>query len=105
MPVRVLCWTRNAVFLEPRWNMDQSTGTKSIIVRPLPKVSGLLLRKNTCGTNVARLRISVLFVASLDRKRLGTRVPRKTRWTRGVFDKEARRKPLAFAADAVSYGI
>ena len=24
---------------------------------------------------------------------------------RGVFDKEARRKPLAFAADAVRYGI
>jgi len=25
--------------------------------------------------------------------------------TRGVFDKETRRKPLAFAADAVRYGI
>jgi hypothetical protein len=25
--------------------------------------------------------------------------------TRGVFDKETRRKPLAFAADAVGYGI
>jgi hypothetical protein len=24
---------------------------------------------------------------------------------RGVFDKETRKKPLAFAADAVSYGI
>jgi hypothetical protein len=24
---------------------------------------------------------------------------------RGVFDKETRRKPLAFAADAVNYGI
>jgi hypothetical protein len=24
---------------------------------------------------------------------------------RGVFDKETRRKPLALAADAVSYGI
>ena len=31
--------------------------------------------------------------------------PRKTSWTRGVFDEEASRKPLAFAADAVSYGI
>jgi hypothetical protein len=41
-----------------------------------------------------------LFVASLDRKRLGKKVPTKTSWTRGVFDKEARRKPLAFAADA-----
>jgi hypothetical protein len=44
-------------------------------------------------------------VASLDRKRLGTKVSRKTSWTRGVFDEEASRKPLAFAADAVSYGI
>ena len=26
-------------------------------------------------------------------------------WMRGVFDKETRRKPLAFAADAVRYGI
>jgi hypothetical protein len=25
--------------------------------------------------------------------------------TRGIFDKETRRKPLAFAADALSYGI
>jgi hypothetical protein len=44
-------------------------------------------------------------VASLDRKRLGTKVSRKTSWTRGVFDEEASRKPLAFAADAVNYGI
>jgi hypothetical protein len=40
-------------------------------------------------------------VARLDRKRLGTKVPSNASWTRGVFDKEARRKPLAFAADAV----
>jgi hypothetical protein len=44
-------------------------------------------------------------VASLDRKRLG-----QTLWAsgisiRGVFDEETRRKPLAFAADAVRYGI
>ena len=46
------------------------------------------------------------FVASLDRKRLGQGVLWKTRaYTRGVFDKETRRKPLAFAADALSYGI
>jgi hypothetical protein len=44
-------------------------------------------------------------VASLDRKRLGTKVSTKTSWTRGVFDEEASRKPLVFAADAVSYGI
>jgi hypothetical protein len=30
---------------------------------------------------------------------------RKIMRTRGVFDKETRRKPLAFAADAVRYGI
>jgi len=30
---------------------------------------------------------------------------RKTLILRGVFDKETRRKPLAFAADAVRYGI
>jgi hypothetical protein len=48
-------------------------------------------------------------VASLDRKRLGAEF-----WggawisIRGVFDKETRRKPLAFAAgagDAAGYGI
>jgi hypothetical protein len=45
-------------------------------------------------------------VASLDRKRLGADF-----WggvgisIRGVFDKETRKKPLAFAADAVRYGI
>src|ERR1017187_2571574 len=50
--------------------------------------------------------ISPRVVASLDRKRLGTKGARKKMsWTRGVFDEEARRKPLAFAADAVSYGI
>ncbi len=30
---------------------------------------------------------------------------RKMLILRGVFDKETRRKPLAFAADAVRYGI
>jgi hypothetical protein len=44
-------------------------------------------------------------VASLDRKRLGTKISSQTSWARGVFDEEASRKPLAFAADAVSYGI
>jgi len=39
-------------------------------------------------------------------KRLGHGVLSKTKkYTRGVFDKETRRKPLAFAADALSYGI
>jgi hypothetical protein len=34
-----------------------------------------------------------------------TKVPGRRSWTRGVFDEEARRKPPAFAADAVSCGI
>jgi len=56
MPVRVLCWTRKVVFLEPRWNMDVQ---KVLWSGRLAKFSGLLLRKNACSTNVARLRISV----------------------------------------------
>ena len=45
-------------------------------------------------------------VARLDRKRLG-RDTFRTKWNaiRGVFDKQTRRKPLVFAADAVRYGI
>jgi uncharacterized metal-binding protein len=43
--------------------------------------------------------------ASLDRKRLGADFCVKGISIRGVFDKEVRRKPLAFAADACSYGI
>jgi hypothetical protein len=43
--------------------------------------------------------------ASLDRKRFGAKTDAKyLKSIRGVFDKEVRRKPLAFAADAVSYG-
>jgi len=45
------------------------------------------------------------FAASLDRKRLGAKTDAKClKSIRGVFDKEVRRKPLAFATDAVSYG-
>ena len=45
-------------------------------------------------------------VASLDRKRLGQDTFTTNGISiRGVFDKETRRKPLAFAADAVRYGI
>ena len=43
--------------------------------------------------------------ASLDRKRLGVHFCASGISIRGVFDKEVRRKPLAFAADAWSYGI
>ena len=63
MPVRVLYWTRNAVFLEPRWNLDQQV-QKVLLSGRCPKFSGLLLRENTCGTDVARLRISVWFVGN-----------------------------------------
>ena len=45
-------------------------------------------------------------VASLDRKRLEQNASGwKEEVDRGVFDKEASRKPMAVAADAVSYGI
>jgi hypothetical protein len=45
-------------------------------------------------------------VASLDRKRLGQAVLWEVmKYSRGVFDEETRRKPLAFAADALSYGV
>jgi len=45
-------------------------------------------------------------VARLDRKRLGQDTF-TTKWNsiRGVFDKQTRRKPLVFGADAVRYGI
>ena len=45
-------------------------------------------------------------VARLDRKRLGQDTL-AWKWIsiRGVFDKQTRRKPLVFAADAVRYGI
>jgi hypothetical protein len=48
---------------------------------------------------------SVRIVASLDRKRLGADSWVEGISMRGVFDEETRRKPLAFAADAVRYGI
>jgi hypothetical protein len=48
----------------------------------------------------------LLGVASLDRKRLGEEVLWKEKnYIRGVFDKETRRRPLVFAADALSYGV
>jgi hypothetical protein len=44
-------------------------------------------------------------VASLDRKCLGQKSVRESgTWLRGISDKETRRKPLAVAADALSYG-
>ena len=60
------------------------------------------------GNVVARseIRGSGSIVASLDRKRLGRGVLWKAKnYMRGVFDKETRRKPLAVAAEALSYGI
>jgi hypothetical protein len=47
-------------------------------------------------------------VARLDRKRLGKICAKFLRLTRGIFDEQARREPLAFAAgagDAAGYGI
>jgi hypothetical protein len=52
------------------------------------------------------LTLTYMDVASLDRKRLGKgRCFGMENLRRGVFDKETRRKPLAFAADAGCYGI
>jgi hypothetical protein len=49
--------------------------------------------------------LSGRIVASLDRKCLGQKSVRESgTWLRGIFDKETRRKPLAVAADALSYG-
>jgi hypothetical protein len=46
-------------------------------------------------------------VVSLDRKCLGAKVPGRSRGSdrRDIFDKETRRKPLAFAADAAAMEI
>jgi len=35
----------------------------------------------------------------------GKHSPGRQEYIRGVFDKETRRKPVAFAADALSYGV
>ena len=49
---------------------------------------------------------SCRIVASLDRKCLGAKMMAGMKnAVRGIFDKETRRKPLASAADALSYGI
>jgi len=51
-------------------------------------------------------RDSSRFVASLDRKCLGQKAFRESGTSiRGIFDKETRRKPLAFAADAGLWGL
>ena len=53
MPVRVLCWTRNVVFLESRWNMDQKV-QKVLWSGRLPKVFWFTSEKKyawyQCGT-------------------------------------------------------
>ena len=60
----------------------------------------------TCGSMV---RLGFIdcgrIVARLDRKRLGAEFWGGGVLIRGVIDKESRRKPLAFAADAVRHGI
>jgi hypothetical protein len=55
---------------------------------------------------IALIAVNSRIVARLDRKRLGhDGFTTKWNWIRGVFDKQIRRKPLVFAADAVRYGI
>ena len=70
------------------------------IESPVPGLSTIDLR-SVCLSLRANFRIA----ASLDRKRLGAQFWGWSRiLIRGVFDKDVRRKPLAFAADAVTYG-
>src|SRR6266478_5739618 len=57
------------------------------------------------GLPSSTIRCSERVVASLDRKRLGQILGASGMTIRGVFDEETRRKALAFAADAVRYGI
>src|SRR5437870_13384889 len=57
--------------------------------------------ESSCSSEICKSRV----VASLDRKRLGQTLGASGISIRGVFDEETRRKPLAFAADAVRYGI
>ena len=70
---------------------------------------GALFRRNLPGVIVVFIRaggeggpVNVRIVASLDRKRLGQEISELKRALncRGIFDKETRRRPLAFAADA-----
>jgi len=66
----------------------------------------LIKTKSRENAKHARGPSSSWVVASLDRKRLGLGVLWKGKnYIRGVFDKETRRKPLVFAADALSYGV
>jgi hypothetical protein len=68
-------------------------------IEPALSPSDRCTRRSSCAS----------IVASLDRKRLEQDTSCQARKSiRGVFDKETRRKPLAFAAeagDAVGYGI
>jgi len=54
---------------------------------------------------IKRFALNFRFVARLDRKCLGQEMFRASGGcTRGIFDKQTRRKALAVAADALSYG-
>src|SRR5262249_20138298 len=57
--------------------------------------------KLRCAMHVVCGRI----VARLDRKCLGQEIVRESSPARGIFDKQARRKPLAIAVDAVLWGL
>src|SRR5439155_14826297 len=62
-------------------------------------------RNALLGNCPQRIPDSERMVASLDRKRLGQILGASGMTIRVVFDEETRRKALAFAADAVRYGI
>jgi hypothetical protein len=72
----------------------------------MPHISPSSSRARRMLTNTSHQLGSVRVVASLDRKRLGGgALWKRESYIRGVFDEETRRKPLASAADALSYGI
>jgi hypothetical protein len=65
-------------------------------------MNGAHLRKRLFST------LNIRIVARLDRKRLGQNLCEVLAVDPSVFDEQARRKPLAFAAgagDAAGYGI
>jgi hypothetical protein len=61
----------------------------------------IVLRKHIAADAAILDGLSLALIGNASDKTLRKKIMR----TRGVFDKETRRKPLAFAADAVRYGI
>jgi hypothetical protein len=60
---------------------------------------GIIARNKTAQGIVGGWSLALIGNAS------GKHSPGRQEYIRGVFDKETRRKPLAFAADALSYGV